>query len=444
MIRVLYVDDERAMLDIGKLFIEQMGEFEVKTMISAEEALNSPEILSYDAIISDYQMPNMDGISFLKAIRAKSPDIPFIIFTGRGREEVVIEALNNGADFYLQKGGNPYAQFAELAHKTRRAVEYNRLRSFVKKNTDKSSYEEIIDPSQVQLMHPTVKTFHCGKREKSIVRFCFVQLDYSLRKEMNPFGYFLEESDLLKMKIISSITIAKENKVDLICFPELSFKMEWIDEICKISEKMIVVGGSFYNNAYNVCSLIIDGKQVHPLYKKIWPSISEQGSSPGKGMKSGCELYVYETSCGVLSILNCIDYAVFSHYIIMHARKPVEIFINPCYDENISRFHDQCNIDCKNNNISIIRINRAENQEGEYGDSCLISKEHSSVIKDLQAEEYRDASDEKYLLFKAKGEEMIIFDLDLDKIPPVDIPLVYKRRIWIIKKYQFDQKWLEI
>jgi len=317
------------------------------------------------------------------------------------------------------------------------------MNTFVKMNVAKSSFIEFIEQSKRPILTPSVKIFNYGEREKSIVRFCVVQLDYSLKKETNPFGYFPEKSTLLKTKIISSIKIAKENKVDLICFPELSFKKEWIDEICKSSGKMIIVGGTFYNNSYNECSLIIDGKLVHPLYKKIFPSISEQGSSPGKGMINGDELYVYKTRCGVLSILNCIDYAMFSRFILLNAGK-VEIFINPCYDENIKRFHDQCNIDCKNHNISIIRINRSENQDGEYGDSCLISKEHTSVIKDLQAEGYRDATDEKYLLFKAKGEEMLIFDLDIDKIPPVDIPLEYKRRIWIIKKYQFGQNWLEV
>ena len=59
-------------------------------------------------------MPGMDGIGFLKRVRASGNTIPFILFTGRGREEVVIQALNEGANFYLQKGGDPDAQFAEL------------------------------------------------------------------------------------------------------------------------------------------------------------------------------------------------------------------------------------------------------------------------------------------------------------------------------------------
>jgi PAS domain S-box-containing protein len=71
-------------------------------------------------------MPEMDGIAFLKNIKALGNKTPFIIFTGRGREEVVIEALNNGADFYIQKGGEPKSQFAELSHKIKIAVERKR------------------------------------------------------------------------------------------------------------------------------------------------------------------------------------------------------------------------------------------------------------------------------------------------------------------------------
>ena len=121
-IRVLYVDDEPSMLDIGKLFLEMDGIFAVDTLTSVSEALTRLKTERYDAILSDYQMPEMDGITFLKQIRASENKIPFIIFTGRGREDVVIEALNNGADFYIQKGGEIKSQFAELSNKIRYAV----------------------------------------------------------------------------------------------------------------------------------------------------------------------------------------------------------------------------------------------------------------------------------------------------------------------------------
>ena len=122
MISVLYVDDEPDLLELCRISLEQTGEFRVDTVESAKDALAQLSKTQYDAIISDYQMPEMDGISLLKSIRQRDGDIPFILFTGRGREEVVIEAVNNGADFYIQKGGDPKAQFVELMHKVRQAV----------------------------------------------------------------------------------------------------------------------------------------------------------------------------------------------------------------------------------------------------------------------------------------------------------------------------------
>jgi PAS domain S-box-containing protein len=123
MYSILYVDDEPMLLELARLFLEKTGDFRVDTVISAKEALDILAKTSYDCIISDYQMPEMDGIVFLKTFRSKGNVGPFIIFTGKGREEVVIEALNNGADFYLQKGGDPKSQFAELAHKVRQAIQ---------------------------------------------------------------------------------------------------------------------------------------------------------------------------------------------------------------------------------------------------------------------------------------------------------------------------------
>ncbi len=121
-IRVLYVDDEPDLLRLTRLSLERTGEFTVDTADSAEEALSAFSIPAFDVIVSDYQMPGMDGIAFLREVRACHGEIPFILFTGRGREEVVIEAINSGADFYIQKGGTPAAQFAELAHKIRQLV----------------------------------------------------------------------------------------------------------------------------------------------------------------------------------------------------------------------------------------------------------------------------------------------------------------------------------
>ena len=111
---VLFVDDEPVLRDVSKRFLEKDRDLAVETCASAKEALALLKKKKYDVIVSDYEMPVSDGIDFLKKLRGEGNPTPFIIFSGKGREEVVIDALNNGADFYIQKGGDPKAQFVEL------------------------------------------------------------------------------------------------------------------------------------------------------------------------------------------------------------------------------------------------------------------------------------------------------------------------------------------
>ena len=127
MITILLVDDQEELLDITRLFLEKGGDISVDTAISAQEALAMLSLKKYDAIVSDYEMPCMDGIEFLKTIKHAHMEKPFIIFTGRSREEIVIEALNSGADFYLQKGSDPKVQFAELKNMVQQAVMRKRV-----------------------------------------------------------------------------------------------------------------------------------------------------------------------------------------------------------------------------------------------------------------------------------------------------------------------------
>ncbi|MFA4859829.1 PAS domain S-box protein [Methanoregula sp.] len=134
MFKVMYVDDESALLDLGKIFLEQSGLLSVDIVSSVEDAIEKLQADHYDGIISDYQMPGKDGLEFLKFIRSQNMDLPFILFTGRGREEIVIEALNSGADFYLQKGGEHKSQFVELEHKIKNAIDRKRTHDRLKES----------------------------------------------------------------------------------------------------------------------------------------------------------------------------------------------------------------------------------------------------------------------------------------------------------------------
>lgn len=82
--RILYVDDEEGLLDIGRFYLEQAGGITVDVTASPHEALHMILSGRYDAVVSDYQMPEMNGIELLKRVREAGSRVPFIIFTGKG------------------------------------------------------------------------------------------------------------------------------------------------------------------------------------------------------------------------------------------------------------------------------------------------------------------------------------------------------------------------
>jgi PAS domain S-box-containing protein len=146
MITILLVDDQKILLDITRLFLEKGGDITVDTALSAQEAIIMLSQKRYDAIVSDYEMPTMNGIDFLKTIKKQKKEKPFIIFTGRSREEIVIEALNTGADFYLQKGADPKVQFAELRNMIQQAVMRKRVEEALLQS--ETNYRTLVESTQ--------------------------------------------------------------------------------------------------------------------------------------------------------------------------------------------------------------------------------------------------------------------------------------------------------
>lgn len=133
LISVLCVDDDPEILDLFAMYLEKSGTIRVTRELSAKKALDLLKQGHFDAVVSDFRMPEMDGITFLKHIRALSKNLPFFLFTGKGDEDVAMDAMNLGANFYTKKGGSPREKFRDLEERILSAVHLVDLEDSLKK-----------------------------------------------------------------------------------------------------------------------------------------------------------------------------------------------------------------------------------------------------------------------------------------------------------------------
>ncbi|MFC5366832.1 hybrid sensor histidine kinase/response regulator [Salinirubrum litoreum] len=127
-IRVLHVDDSPEFADLTATYLERVDErFTVETATDGEDGLDRFRSATFDCVVSDHEMPGRSGIELLEAIREERPDVPFLLFTGKGSEEVASAAISAGVTDYLQKDGGT-EQFTVLANRISNAVEQRRAR----------------------------------------------------------------------------------------------------------------------------------------------------------------------------------------------------------------------------------------------------------------------------------------------------------------------------
>jgi len=137
-IHVLHVDDDAAFVDLAAVRLERERErLSVETEtdpLDALDALDAPDRTDegVDCLVADYDMPGLDGIELLDRVRETRPDLPVVLFTGKGSETVASDAISAGVTDYLQKGGGP-SQFTVLANRVVNAVEARRAREGVRR-----------------------------------------------------------------------------------------------------------------------------------------------------------------------------------------------------------------------------------------------------------------------------------------------------------------------
>ena len=293
---------------------------------------------------------------------------------------------------------------------------------------------------------PQIIYKHISHRNKDWIKICLVQMDYNLSEISPPAEFEWELSNVAEVedKVTKALKIAYSEKVDIICFPELSFSKKMADKISKEYKDIILIGGSYYHDGYNVCPVFIDGYVLDPPYKKCYPSIFESSHATGRGMKPGNIIYILQTSCGLFSVLTCIDYQEFSERICKCLKerkgKYPDFIINPCYDPNISRFQEKASSDCGIFALDVIQVNKAPDGK-KFGKSCIIGREHDGIKSILINEKFRPKIDVIHKLCELSKESMLIVDIDIEVEGPLaSIKPDYQGRIKVTrdKIYEFN------
>lgn len=128
-VTVLHVDDEPGLCDVVAAFLEREHDWlSVATAADAESGMRRLQEGNIDCVVSDYDMPETNGLEFLREVRAEFADLPFILYTGKGNEEIASDAISAGVDEYLQKDTST-DQYALLANRIRTLVDRRRARS---------------------------------------------------------------------------------------------------------------------------------------------------------------------------------------------------------------------------------------------------------------------------------------------------------------------------
>ena len=142
--KVLHVDDNYNFLELFKTIFNKW--FEIHSAQMGQEAIEIMETEKFDAVITDYEMPDMNGMELFKILKEKHPNIPVIFFTGHGSEEVARSAFLEGISDYIIKDLNGFLNKARLVNSIKQAIEKKKAEIALRESEKK--YRFLYDESQ--------------------------------------------------------------------------------------------------------------------------------------------------------------------------------------------------------------------------------------------------------------------------------------------------------
>jgi len=164
--QVLLVDDDEDFVTLAATLLESENErIETTTETSPQAVLDGIDLETVDCIVSDYRMPDIDGIEFLETVRESYPTLPFILFTAKGSEAVAAEAMAAGVSDYIVKDGSP-KQYAISANRIENLVEQYRTQ---RRTERKRALDELGQTLlQTVLTEPTREAIEAGICEELV------------------------------------------------------------------------------------------------------------------------------------------------------------------------------------------------------------------------------------------------------------------------------------
>ena len=173
---VLHVDDEQGFAEIVKTFLEQdIENLEYHYAENPREGLAMLDSTPIECIVSDYDMPEQNGIEFLKAVRETHPDLPFILYTGKGSEEIASDAISAGVTDYLQKAGGS-SQFTILMNRIRNVVEQYRTKRLAAENQQRLRHFFEQSPLGAIEMNEQLEIVRINEKAADILGYTTVEL----------------------------------------------------------------------------------------------------------------------------------------------------------------------------------------------------------------------------------------------------------------------------